>query len=324
MFAGIFYALKMKQKIINGYRLSYVEGLDLLNHYSDEELFILANDLREHFLGKKLTTCMIMNAKSGRCSENCKWCSQSVFHKTDIEVYDFVKEEEVLDRVKFASNRGVTMFSLVTSGRKLSSKNVKLASQCYKKAQKMYPTVGYCASMGLLNKSELQTLYDAGVRRYHCNIETAPSFFSNLCDTHTQEQKLQTIAWAREVGMDVCSGGIIGMGESMEQRVEMARVLQEMNILSIPINILIPIKGTALEYTQSLSDEELLRTFAIFRIMNPEADIRFAGGRLRIRHIQDKALQCGISASMVGDLLTTTGWDVDDDMKHFKSLNYEL
>ncbi len=314
----------MKQKIIDGYRLNYVEALALFRKYSDNELFILANDLRNHFLGNKLSTCMIFNAKSGNCSENCKWCSQSVFHKTHVDIYDFVEENKILDQAKFASDKGVAMFSLVTSGRKLSTKNVKSASHVYRKAKRLYPSVGYCASMGLLNKSDLQELYDAGVRRYHCNIETAPSFFSYLCSTHTQEEKLKTISWAREVGMDICSGGIIGMGESEEQRVEMAIFLQKMNVLSIPLNILIPIKGTALENAQKLSDEDILRTFAIFRIINPEADIRFAGGRVRIRHIQDKALNCGISASMVGDLLTTTGWDVDDDMQHFKSLSYEL
>lgn len=314
----------MKQKIIKGYRLNLKEALEILRTYSDTELFQLANDLREHYLGRKMTTCMIMNAKSGKCSENCKWCSQSIHHQTDVEVYDFIDEKEVLDRAKLASEKGVTMFSLVTSGRKLSSLNLSRVSKAYQNVRKAVPQIRYCASMGLLSKKDLQELYDAGVRRYHCNIETAPSFFSSLCTTHTLDDKLNTLKWAREVGMELCSGGIIGMGETMEQRVEMALFLQKMNIYSIPMNILIPIPGTPLESLPSLEDDEILRTFAIFRILNPEADIRFAGGRIRIQHIQDKALRCGISASMVGDLLTTAGLNIDDDIQHFKSLNYEL
>ena len=323
MFIGIFYA-NMKQKIINGYRLTYAEALKLLKTWSDDELFTLANDLREHFLGRKLSTCMIMNAKSGKCTEDCKWCSQSVFHNTDVKVYDFVREEEVWAKANLAENKKVEFFSLVTSGRKLSAKQVKRATQLYRKARQIYPSLNFCASMGLLNKSELQELYSAGVRRYHCNIETAPSLFPTLCSTHTQQQKLKTIKWAKEVGMEVCSGGIIGMGESMKQRIEMAVLLQKLQILSIPINVLIPIKGTALEQAKPLTDKELLQTFALFRIINPEADIRLAGGRVRICHIQDKALQCGVSASMVGNLLTTTAYDIDEDIKHFKELNYEL
>ena len=228
----------MKQKIIKGYRLNLKEALEILRTYSDSELFQLANDLREHYLGRKMTTCMIMNAKSGKCSENCKWCSQSMHHQTDVEVYDFIDEKEVLDRAKLASEKGVTMFSLVTSGRKLSSLNLSRVSKAYQNVRKAVPQIRYCASMGLLSKKDLQELYDAGVRRYHCNIETAPSFFSSLCTTHTLDDKLNTLKWAREVGMELCSGGIIGMGETMEQRVEMALFLQKMNILSIPMNIL--------------------------------------------------------------------------------------
>lgn len=309
---------------MNAHRVNHDEALKILNTLTSEELYALADELRTHFLGNKLDTCMIMNAKSGKCSENCKWCSQSVFHKSKVDVYDLVDDDEVFTQAKVANDKGVAMFSLVTSGRKLSPANVKRASAAIAKAKEKYPAVGYCASMGLLNKAELQALHDAGVRRYHCNIETAPSYFPQLCSTHTQEEKMQTIAWAREVGLEVCSGGIIGMGETMEQRIEMALYLQKHDIRSIPLNILIPIAGTGMEGTPPLSDDEILTTFALFRIINPEADIRIAGGRVRIKHIQDKALKCGLSASMVGDLLTTGGLEIDEDMKRFRELKYTL
>lgn len=314
----------MKEKIIKGYRLNVAEAKELMAKLSNTEIFKLADELRSHFRGNKLDTCMIHNAKSGRCSEDCKWCSQSVFHSSKVDVYDFVDYDAIRPTAEIAHSRGVTMLSLVTSGKKLSRQNVNRASLLYKQIKSDYPELGCCASMGLLTKDELQTLYDVGVRRYHCNIETAPSRFSTLCSTHSLDDKLQTIHAAQEIGMMVCSGGIIGMGETEDDRIEMAVFLQRLGIRSIPVNILTPIKGTKLEKESPLSDEEILRSFALFRIINPDADIRFAAGRKRIHHIQDKALMAGVSASIVGNFLTTLGVDLDDDLDNFRKLNYEL
>ena len=175
--------------------------------------------------------------------------------------------------------------------------------------------------MGLLSKPQLQKLYDAGLRHYHCNVETAPSFFSSLCSTHSTEDKLQTIRWAQEIGFSICSGGIIGMGESMDQRIEMAIFLRDdVHAVSIPINILVPIKGTALQDRPPLSPEETLTSFAIFRLCNPAAEIRMAGGRIKFVDYQTEALACGVDASIVGDMLTTTGTSgIDDDMRLFRN-----
>lgn len=314
----------MKDSIIEGYRLDYQEAILLSKTSSTEELIDLANDLRLHFRGKKLDTCMIFNAKSGKCSEDCKWCSQSQYHSSEVAVYDLVEYTDLKDDVQIASDRGIDMFSLVTSGRKLSPKNIQGATAILKQIKAGYPNLGCCASMGLLNRGELQQLYDAGARRYHCNIETAPSRFSQLCTTHTLEEKIKTIKNAQAVGLMVCSGGIIGMGETEEQRIEMAILLQELGIRSIPINLLNPIKGTPLENAQSLSDGEVLRSFALFRILNPEADIRLAGGRLRLHSIQDQVFKAGVSASIVGNYLTTLGVDLDTDLKNFRAKGYTL
>ena len=167
-------------------------------------------------------------------------------------------------------------------------------------------------------------LKESGVKNYHCNLETAPSFFANLCTTHTSEEKIETLKNAKSAGLNVCSGGIIGMGESFADRVDWAITLRELGVMSIPLNILNPIKGTKLENAERLSDEEILTTFAMFRFVNPKAMIRFAGGRLQIEHIQEKALMGGINAALMGDMLTTSGSGIDNDKEMIKRLGFEL
>lgn len=314
----------MKRKIIEGYRLNYIEAVKMQNEYSDLELCTLANDLREHFQEKRLSTCMIMNAKSGRCSEDCKWCAQSKFHNTGISVYPLVEYDDALTEAQYATSVGVEMFGLVASGRRSSQREINQLTAIYQKLNDATSNLKFCASLGLLTKNDLQKLYQAGVRRYHCNIETAPSYFNKLCTTHTIEEKVATIKAAQEVGMTICSGGIIGMGETMEQRIEMAVFLQSLKVDSIPINLLQPIPKTPLEDASPLSDSEILRTFAIFRIINPQADIRFAGGRIRIKHIQKQALSSGVSGAILGDMLTTIGSTVREDLKLFEELGYRI
>ena len=167
-------------------------------------------------------------------------------------------------------------------------------------------------------------LRESGVEHYHCNMETAPSYFSKLCSTHTPEEKIRTIEWAKEAGLKICSGGIIGMGESAEQRIEFAVTLQKIGAVSIPVNVLNPIPGTPLADVAPLTDTEVLVTMAMMRIINPEANIRLAGGRNMIKHLEEKALYCGISASIVGDLLTTTGSDIDTDKAMFRRCGFEV
>lgn len=313
----------LEKKIEEGYRPDYDEALCLMRSLSLEDLCALAHALRLRYQGKRVDMCSIMNARSGKCGEDCKWCSQSRFHYTDIEVYPLVDAEAALREAVHNASKGVSRFSLVTSGRTLSPADTERICAIYRRIGSECP-IKLCASLGLLNREQLFQLKESGVTRYHCNLETAPSYFPQLCTTHTIEEKLQTIEWAREVGLEICSGGIIGMGESEEQRVEFALAIRQTGAVSIPVNILNPIPGTRLAGMPPLKDEEVIRAVAMIRILNPEASVRLAGGRSRIKAVESELFRCGISGSIVGDLLTTTGSDIDTDKAMFLRLGFEL
>ncbi len=314
---------ELEHQIKNGFRVDKSLALRLLSEVPLDKLLSLANNLRLHFNGDKIDTCSIINARSGRCSEDCKWCSQSKFFNTSVDIYPLISSAKAIEMARHNASKGVMRFSLVTSGRDVTPQQMDEVCKIYDNIKENVD-IKLCASLGLIDKAQMQALAERGVGHYHCNMETAPSFFPTLCSTHSQEDKLKTINYAKECGMRVCSGGIIGMGESEEQRVELAILLQQMDVDSIPINILNPIPGTPLEGTNPLTDEQVLRTFAIFRIINPATKIRFAGGRLQIEHIQELALQGGVSGALVGDLLTTVGDNIDRDMRMFERLGFEL
>ncbi len=315
--------LALEQRVLAGGQVTYDEALLLSEVLDKEVLYAASGRIRAHFCGDRIDLCSIVNARSGRCSEDCKWCSQSRFHRTDIEVYDLIPAETALRQARENEKAGVRKFSLVTSGRTLSADHLNYLCSIYD-TLRQESGLELCASMGLLDGAQMRQLYDAGVRNYHCNLETAPSYFPQLCTTHTVEEKRETLRAARAAGMKLCSGGIIGMGETMALRIELAVALRELAVDSIPINILNPIPGTPLEGTPRLSDEEILTTMALFRFVNPRAWIRFAGGRTLILGIQDKALRAGINATIVGDMLTTKGITMEEDITHIQSLGFTV
>lgn len=312
--------IELGEKVKQGHDVTFYEARQAALSPDKKTLYRVADGLRRHFRGDHFQTCSIINARSGRCPEDCKWCAQSHKHHTGIDEYPLIDAKQAIEMAVHNAQKGVGRFSLVTSGRRLTDKEIDHVVDIYRQVSDN-TDIDLCASMGLLSKPQLQKLFDAGLRHYHCNVESAPSFFPSLCSTHTIEDKLQTIRWAQEVGFGICSGGIIGMGETLEQRIEMAVFLRDdVKAVSIPVNVLMPIKGTALQDQPPITPEEILTAFAVFRLCNPRAEIRMAGGRVKFAKNQADAIECGVDASIVGDMLTTTGTGgIDDDMRLFRS-----
>lgn len=305
------------------YRKSIENIKEFIASMPRKELYELAHRTTRKYLGNRFDSCSIINAKSGNCSENCKWCSQSVFSKCNIEKYPLVSAERAVKEGLYNSTFGIKRFSLVTSGKRVSKQEIDEICKIVKALNETGKIVP-CVSLGLIDEEEMMKLAEAGATRYHCNMESSPSYFGDLCTTHTQEEKIRTLKAAEKAGLSLCSGGIIGMGETMDDRIELALLLRDLHVKSIPINFLNPIKGTPLENAKPLTEDEILTTIAIFRLINPTAFLRFAGGRALIsKEIQEKALYIGINSAIMGDMLTTLGNSAKNDIAMFKAAGYE-
>ncbi|MGM9577996.1 MAG: biotin synthase BioB [Evtepia sp.] len=296
--------LTLAQEIIDGRRITRQDDLNAFLTCELNELCEGADRIRAHFVGDKVDLCSIINGRSGRCPEDCKYCAQSAHHHTDCEVYDFLPEEDILAACQMNQQEGVDRFSIVTSGRAPTKADFQKAVHAF---QTMRDTckIDLCASMGFLTAEQLHQLHEAGVTSYHHNIETSRRNFPNICTTHTYEQKIETLKLVKAEGMCACSGGIIGMGETWEDRLDMAVSLAELGIDSIPLNALMPIPGTPLEHLPRLTEADILRTIAFFRYINPEANIRLAAGRALLTHDGELAFRSGASATITGNMLTT-------------------
>lgn len=294
----------LADEIIGDRRITRQDDLNMFLTCDLQELCEGADRIREYFIGDKVDLCSIINGRSGRCPEDCKYCAQSAHNHTSCEIYDFLPEEKIVEACKLNESEGVDRFSIVTSGRSLSGEEFEKAVHAYETMHKEC-RIDLCASMGFLNAEQLHRLHEAGVTSYHHNIETSKRNFPNICTTHTYEQKLETLKLVKEEGMCACSGGIIGMGETWEDRLDMAVSLAELGIDSIPINALMPIEGTPLENQPLLTEDEILRTIAFFRYINPEANIRLAAGRALLTNDGEIAFQSGASATITGNMLTT-------------------
>lgn len=309
--------------ITEGYLPSKEEAMQLAGHTDLDELCDCAGRITNALCGKKIDSCSIINARSGMCGEDCKWCSQATRHKSGCATYNFIDEEEVMQAAHANQKNGVQRFSLVTSGKAVNNKDLSAFLNIYRRLN-AETNLYLCASMGLLDEDQLRRLKECGVQRYHCNLEASKEFFPKLCSSHTSEEKKATIRAAKNAGMHICSGGIIGMGEDMEQRINLALELRELDVDSVPINVLNPIKGTPLESTPLLPEDEVVRTVAVFRFLLPTKTLRFAGGRARMsKKSVERMLTGGINGALMGDMLTSVGNTVDEDKQTFTKLGLE-
>lgn len=313
----------LAKEIIAGRRLKRGEDLSFFFNADSDDLFKGANMIRQELCGNKVDLCTIINGRSGRCSENCKFCAQSSHHHTGIEEYDFLDSNVILEDCKKNELNGVHRYSIVTAGRSLTGKDFNKAIETYKKMDKE-SDIELCASHGFLTEEQFVRLKETGVSMYHANIETSEHNFPNVCTTHTYEDKINVIQLAKKAGFRVCSGGIIGMGETWEDRIDMAVSLSELQIESIPINALMPIKGTCYGDLKPLSEDDILRTIAIFRYINPTAYIRMAAGRNYFKDGGAKLFLSGANATITGDMLTTVGNNTAQDKIMLTSLGLDI
>lgn len=317
---------EIEKKVLEKQNITFEEAIQLSNIVAKEDLEQLcssASNIREVFSGKLIDFCTIMNAKSGYCSEDCKFCAQSAHYKTDVDVYGLVSKESALKLAKENEIEGVNRFSLVTSGRGIDDKDFEKVLDIYDELNKEVK-MDLCASLGIMEYEQLVKLKEKGVTMYHHNLETSREYYKNICTTHSYDERIATINAAKKAGVDICSGGIIGLGESFKERIKLAFELKELEVKSIPINVLNPVKGTPLENTESLSQEEILKTIAIFRFINPEAYIRLAGGRNLIDDYGKNCFNAGANATITGNYLTTSGNKICDDHKMISELKLEV
>ncbi|MCD7981464.1 MAG: biotin synthase BioB [Clostridiales bacterium] len=313
----------LADEIIEGRRLTREDDLSGFVDCSLEELRRGADRIRAHFRGDRVDLCTIINGRSGHCSEDCKYCAQSGHNHTGIEEYEFLSTEQIVREALANERGGVDRFSIVTAGRCLSDSDFEKAIDAYR-AMSRQCKLELCASHGLLTADQLRRLREAGVTGYHANIETSRRFFPYICTTHTYDDRIDTIRRAQEAGLRVCSGGIIGMGETWEDRLDMAVSLSELHVMSIPINALNPIPGTPLAGRERLEEKDILRTIAFFRYLNPEADIRLAAGRALLTESGKEAFSGGASATITGNMLTTTGSDICSDRRMLTAIGRRI
>lgn len=316
------YSELLKQKIFDGEQITKQEAIELYEQPLSE-LCRNADEIRRHFCSNGFDICTIINGKSGHCSENCRFCAQSSHNHTDAAEYPLLSTEEIVEQAKINDKQGVLRYSIVTSGKRLPDAEVNKMCEAVREIKKQ-TGISVCISFGLLNEEQYRKLKDAGVSRVHNNLETSRRNFPNICTTHTFDDKLNAIRAAQAAGLSVCSGGIMGLGETPEDRIDMALTLRELGIKSVPVNMLNPIPGTPMEQNKKLTSDDMRRIVAVYRFILPDASIRLAGGR---GLLEDKGKGCflsGANAAISGDMLTTAGITVKTDMELLTKLGYEV
>ena len=310
------------QHILNGGQMTVAEGQWMIRLHQDYLPWLMAgaDRIRKTFRGNDIEVCAISNVRSGNCSENCSFCSQSGHYQTDAPAYNYISSEQLSEQAQRARQWGASDFGVVSKGWGVRSQKERAQLREYFQTLNQTSDIGRCASLGVLDNNTALELKAMGMENYHHNLECAPSFFDNVCSTHTYQENIDTINSARDAGLRVCSGGILGMGESLDQRIELADTLRQLNVESVPLNFLNPQQGTPMGEVQPMQPMEILLSIAVFRYMLPQAEIRIAGGRQFLGDMQAMIFMAGASGVMIGDYLTTRGRSVEDDINMLKDL----
>jgi len=316
------------EDVINGRRLDENEALELisLSEADPFELLHAANRIRRHFKGNRIHLCSIINARSGACSENCAFCAQSIHHTTGVKTYPLLDCNKLADAARQCASTAAGHFGIVTSGRGPGSDgDVDTICGVLSEFAGAGAGVGACASLGSLTPETARKLKAAGLRRYNHNLETARSFFPSICSTHTYDDRLATVKAALDAGLEVCCGGILGLGETWRHRIEMAIELRELGVHNVPINFLNPVRGTRLADMPVLPAMEGLRIIALYRFLLPDRGIKTAGGReLCLGDLQSWMFPAGSDSTMIGNYLTPAGRPADEDLKMIEALGLEV
>jgi biotin synthase len=313
---------EITRRVLDGGETSTEEGRWLIRLDDGYLSWLMAgaDRLRRHFRGEEIEVCAISNVRSGNCSENCSFCAQSAHFKTSAPRYDYIPAERLAEQARQARAWGASDFGVVSKGWGVRSDKERTQLAEYFRTLAEDSDIGRCASLGVLDARSARELKAMGMENYHHNLETAESFFHKVCTTHTYQENIDTVRHAMEAGLRVCSGGILGMGESLDQRIELALSLRELGVESVPLNFLSPQDGTPFGNLEPMSPREILKCIAVFRYMLPRAEIRIAGGRQFLRDLQAMIFMAGASGVMIGDYLTTKGRQVEDDLQMLRDL----
>ncbi|MBO4312216.1 MAG: biotin synthase BioB [Desulfovibrionaceae bacterium] len=312
-----------ERTLLAGRNIGRETALALADYTDKAALYDLANGIRRHFMGDRFDACAIINAKSGGCTEDCRFCAQSARYAAGAPVYPFVDEAQALRMACDFEAHGVERIGLVTSGRTLTERTLASLEGLFSKIARE-TRLYLCASAGLLNEEHITRLIAAGLKRCHCNLEACQRYFPQVCTTHTWEEKAATLKLARAHGLALCSGGIIGMGESIADRIDLALELRELGVMSIAFNVLTPIPGTPFEHMRPLPLDEVLTALAVFRLVNPRAVLRMCGGRQQFGSDQYRCFTAGANGAIVGNYLTTNGSELTEDMARIRGLGFTL
>ena len=317
---------ELTQRILAGGEATAEEGRWLLGLHHDYLPWLMAgaDRIRKTNRGNEIEVCAISNVRSGNCSENCSFCSQSGHHQTAAPVYGYIDSSELVNQAQRAREWGASDFGVVSKGWGIRSDKERAKLGEYFEAMDQHSDIGRCASLGVLTEQTAGELKAMGLENYHHNLETAQSFFDNVCTTHTYQENIDTIRHARDAGLRVCAGGILGMGESLDQRIELAIQLRDLGVESVPLNFLSPVDGTPMGNLKPMAPFEILQSIAVFRYLLPRAEIRIAGGRQFLGDMQSMIFMAGASGVMIGDYLTTHGRSVNDDLAMIDGLKLQV